>query len=71
MFVFCFLLPLLVVFISSENKLQHIMASEGGDNFLVCPVCEDEFEVEGDKQPMSLHCGHTFCSGRHFSLNSC
>ena len=30
---------------------------------LVCPCCESEYKPQGAKQPMSLRCGHTFCSG--------
>ena len=53
--------------VSNDNKSQPLMASGGVDNcFLVCSNCDDDYEVDGDRQPMSLRCGHTFCLGSVF-----
>lgn len=30
---------------------------------LSCPICSEEFEATGKMQPMSLICGHSFCTG--------
>ena len=30
---------------------------------LACPVCCDDYQTVGQKRPMSLKCGHTFCQG--------
>lgn len=35
----------------------------GMDSFLSCPGCAESFETKDPKQPMSLRCGHTYCSG--------
>ncbi len=49
---------------SSETSIQPATMGVGGvDPFLVCPGCGENFEAKGDRQPMSLRCGHTFCSG--------
>ena len=36
----------------------------GVDTFLSCTACGENFDAKGERQPMSLKCGHTFCSGR-------
>lgn len=30
---------------------------------LSCPICSKEFQAKGKMQPMSLICGHSFCTG--------
>ena len=50
---------------SGDDKDKIPAVTSGAlDTFLVCPNCEKEFEVDGDKTPMSLRCGHTFCLGK-------
>ena len=36
-------------------------ASRSLDNFLLCPICFEEFEENGDRVPRILPCHHTFC----------
>jgi len=50
---------------SGDDKDKIPAVTSGAlDTFLVCPNCEKEFEMDGDKMPMSLRCGHTFCLGK-------
>ena len=36
-------------------------AARSFDNFLLCPICFEEFEENGDHVPRILPCHHTFC----------
>ncbi len=33
------------------------------NSVLTCPGCDCDYDTQGGKKPMSLRCGHTFCSG--------
>ena len=47
----------------TETCVQPVMEMGGVGNFLSCPECKECFETKGEKGPLSLRCGHTFCSG--------
>jgi hypothetical protein len=32
------------------------------DSFMVCPVCFEEFDIEVDRRPRTLSCGHSLCT---------
>ena len=34
-----------------------------GENLTVCPVCSDDYQVEGEHVPLILACFHTLCEG--------